>query len=93
MSDQKRNFVPRAPKKPPEKYAKNAPGPWFVTDRCVACIKCTLIVPTVFCLDSSNGGYAYVYRQPIDAEEEADCREAQKQCPLHAIHYRKADKP
>ncbi|TAK56874.1 ferredoxin [Patescibacteria group bacterium] len=80
--------MPRAPKKPPEKYAKNAPGAWCVTDKCVACIKCTLIVPTVFWLDPDNGGYAYVRRQPIDEEEEADCREAQRQCPLHAIQHK-----
>ncbi len=81
-----------APKNPPKKYTKNAPGEWSVTDRCIACIKCTLIVPTVFGLDHENGGYAYILRQPIDSEENDDCREAQRQCPLQAINYRKADK-
>jgi ferredoxin len=83
--------VPKAPRKPPQKYEKNAPGQWFVTDQCFACLACVDILPTVFRLDYSNGGYAFVFRQPETAEEDADCRQAQKACEHHAIHFRKAN--
>lgn len=80
--------MPRAPKKPPEKYPGNAPGPWFVMNNCFACLACVDLAPQVFRLNYGNGGYAYVHEQPKTPEDEEDCRRAQMACEHHAIYRR-----
>ncbi len=66
------------------KYAQNAPGPFYVDDQCIECDLCRETAPANFAR-WDDGGHSYVYKQPDTPEEEALCREALQGCPVEAI--------
>jgi len=65
-------------------YAENVPGPFFVDDRCVYCDMCRTTAPRNFAR-GDHSEYAYVAKQPEDAEEWASCQEAMQDCPAGAV--------
>jgi len=67
-----------------QKVPENVPGLFFVDATCIDCDLCRETAPKNFVrLDDS--GYSYVYHQPANPEEEADCRAAMDECPVEAI--------
>ena len=66
------------------KYAQNAPGPFYVDDQCIDCDLCRETAPANF-TRWDDGGHSSVYKQPDTPEEEALCREALQGCPVEAI--------
>lgn len=66
------------------KYAQNAPGPFYVDDQCIDCDLCRETAPANF-TRWDDGGHSYVHKQPETPEEEALCREALQGCPVEAI--------
>ena len=68
---------------PEHKWPENVPGKFFVDEACIGSQFCVSTAPNHFRM--SEAGYAYVFRQPQTAEEEAQCREALAGCPVAAI--------
>lgn len=66
------------------KYPDNVPGKFYVDDQCIDCDLCRETAPDNF-TRNEDGGYSYVYKQPISPEEETLCREAMEGCPVEAI--------
>ena len=66
------------------KYAQNAPGPFYVDDQCIDCDLCRETAPANF-TRSEDGGHSYVYKQPDTPEERAKCVEAMEGFPVEAI--------
>ena len=66
-----------------ERWPDNAPGRYYVDDRCIDSKLCTAVAPANFVM--SPDGHAYVAKQPATPEEEAACREAMAGCPVAAI--------
>jgi ferredoxin len=55
-----------------------------VDDQCIDCDGCRQTAPHNFTRDEGNG-HSYVFRQPQTAEEEAECAQAMRECPVEAI--------
>lgn len=68
-----------------DKTKKNAPGPYYVDQECIACDACVLVAEKHFKIDE-NESLAYVCRQPQTSDEKALCQEAMEACPVEAIH-------
>jgi ferredoxin len=66
------------------KYAENASGKFYVDNQCIDCDLCRETAPANF-TRHDDGGYSYVFKQPITPEEEAQSREAMEGCPVEAI--------
>jgi len=66
------------------KYSHNVEGAYYVDDQCIDCDLCRETAPNNF-TRSDDEGYSFVYKQPGNAEEEAQCREAMEGCPVEAI--------
>jgi ferredoxin len=66
------------------KYNDNVPGKFYVDDQCIDCDLCRETAPDNF-TRNEDGGYSYVYKQPVNAAEEALCKEAMEGCPVEAI--------
>ena len=66
------------------KFPLNAEGAYYVDDQCIDCDLCRETAPTCF-TRNDDGGYSYVYKQPENSEEEAQCKEAKEGCPVEAI--------
>ena len=67
------------------KYAENVSGKFYCDDQCIDCDLCRETAPANF-RRSDDGGYSYVFKQPITPEEEeALCKEAMEGCPVEAI--------
>ena len=67
-----------------DKHPSNVPGRYYVD--CYTCLDhrlCVEVAPHNFRQDEEHR--AYVYKQPENREEEAQCREALRQCPVAAI--------
>ena len=67
------------------RYAKNAPGKWYVDDSCVDCDLCKEFAISNFKRDNLDGQY-YVSKQPSDQKELKQCLKAKNSCPVNAIH-------
>ena len=67
-----------------DKVEQNVPGPYYVTDDCVACGLCIDTAPENFKF-TDNESFAYVCKQPENDEETAACEEAIDDCPASAI--------
>ncbi|HOE12909.1 MAG TPA: ferredoxin [bacterium] len=67
-----------------EKWEDNAPGPWYVDKSCIVCGLCVELAPNNF-REGKDGDHDVVYKQPENAEELAQCREAKSQCPVESI--------
>jgi ferredoxin len=60
------------------------PGKLYVDSICVDCDACRENAPNNSVTDEDEG-HSYVFSQPKDAEEEAQCGQAVKSCPVEAI--------
>ena len=85
---------PEASKKPPihpntmadreDKNSENIAGKFYVDSQCIDCDLCRETAPNNFAR-SDDEGYSYVFKQPENDEELAQCREAMEGCPVEAI--------
>ena len=66
------------------KYPENVLGRFYVDDQCIDCDLCRETAPANF-TRNEDGGYSYVYKQPVTPEEETVCKEAMEGCPVEAI--------
>jgi ferredoxin len=66
----------------PEKYADNVPGSWYVVDNCIFCGLCSQVASANF---KDADDHDYVYKQPENDAELAECIEASEACPVSAI--------
>jgi ferredoxin len=69
---------------PKSRGEKNLPGKYYVDDQCIACDACVMEAELFFMMDDDEG-LAYVYRQPINKDEEEVCENALAACPVEAI--------
>jgi ferredoxin len=69
---------------PADKLSENVGGKYYVDAQCIDCDVCRVTAPGNF-QRSDSKGYSYVFRQPADAEEDAQCQEAMDCCPVEAI--------
>jgi len=67
-----------------EKNSENIAGKFYVDSQCIDCDLCRETAPNNF-KRSEDEGYSYVFKQPENDEEEAQCREAMEGCPVEAI--------
>jgi ferredoxin len=67
-----------------DKYADNAPGPFYVDRQCILCHLCSDIAPNHF-KESEDGDHDFVHTQPTTDDAIALCLEAMEQCPVEAI--------
>ena len=66
------------------RYEQNVTGHYFVDNQCIDCDLCRETAPKNF-TRWDEGGYSYVFKQPDNPEEEAQCKEAKEGCPVEAI--------
>jgi ferredoxin len=66
------------------KYPDNTPGRFYVDDQCIDCDLCRETAPENF-TRNEDGGYSFVFKQPVTSEEETLCKEAKEGCPVEAI--------
>lgn len=65
-------------------WEENAPGKFFVDKTCIACDACVIAAPENFKMNEDDG-HAFLAKQPLNATEEDQCREAMEGCPVEAI--------
>jgi len=66
------------------RYPDNVTGKFYVDNQCIDCDLCRETAPNNF-TRNDDGGYSYVYKQPENPDEEAQCKEAMEGCPVEAI--------
>jgi ferredoxin len=66
------------------KFPENVPGRYYVDDQCIDCDLCRQAAPKNFKRDEESG-HSFVFQQPQTAEEETQCDEAMRSCPVEAI--------
>lgn len=69
---------------PKDRYAENGAGKWYVDSQCIDCDVCRVTAPANFRREEEKG-FSYVFSQPANPEEEAQCQEAKDSCPVEAI--------
>jgi hypothetical protein len=70
-----------------ERFAKNAPGPWYTTGQCAQCGAPQEAAPELFAPLTDENRDTYFVRQPVTPEEiERACRAAQACC-VSAVRY------
>jgi len=67
-----------------DKVESNVAGKYYVDSNCIDCDVCRETAPENF-MANEDEGYSYVFKQPENAEEEAQCRDAMESCPVEAI--------
>lgn len=67
-----------------DKNVENITGKFYVDSQCIDCDLCRETAPNNF-TRAEDEGYSYVFKQPINAEELAQSREAMEGCPVEAI--------
>ena len=67
-----------------DRLAENVSGKFYVDSQCIDCDVCRVTAPNNFRRDEAKG-YSYVFLQPENAEEQAQCEEAMDSCPVEAI--------
>jgi ferredoxin len=67
-----------------DKNQENVTGKFYVDSQCIDCDLCRETAPNNF-TRSDDEGYSYVFKQPENDEERAQCREAMEGCPVEAI--------
>jgi len=67
-----------------DKVESNAPGKYYVDSNCIDCDVCRETAPENF-IANEDEGYSYVFKQPQNDEEEAQCQDAMESCPVEAI--------
>jgi ferredoxin len=66
------------------RYPENVPGKYYVDNQCIDCDLCRETAPDNF-KRNDDGGYSFVFKQPVSPEEEGRCKEAKEGCPVEAI--------
>jgi glyoxylase-like metal-dependent hydrolase (beta-lactamase superfamily II) len=66
-----------------ERHPDNAPGDWYVDDRCVACDVARQHAPDL--ITSTDGGQSVITRQPATPDEEMALWRAALACPTRSI--------
>jgi len=61
---------------------ENVPGPYFTDRKCLNCGMCVQLAPENF---GQGDYYAYVQKQPENAQETEACAAAKMSCPVEAI--------
>jgi ferredoxin len=69
---------------PKDRLPENKSGRYYVDRQCIDCDVCRDIAKDNFTRQSARG-YSYVYKQPVNSDEDALCREALETCPVDAI--------
>jgi len=69
---------------PNDKWETNVAGKWYTDKQCILCSLCMELAPNNF-KEAESGDHDFVYKQPENEEEEAQCIEAMEQCPVEAI--------
>jgi ferredoxin len=69
---------------PTDKVEDNVAGKYYVDSNCIDCDVCRETAPNNFRANEDEG-YSYVFKQPENDEEEAQCQEALESCPVEAI--------
>jgi ferredoxin len=67
-----------------DRFEDNVAGKWYVDRQCILCSLCSELAPKNF-KESPTGDHDHVFKQPENADEEAQCKEAMDQCPVEAI--------
>ena len=67
-----------------DKNVENVPGKFYVDSQCIDCDLCRETAPNNF-TRADDEGYSFVFKQPANADEEAQCIEAMEGCPVEAI--------
>ena len=67
-----------------DRYEDNIEGKYFVDEQCIDCDLCREVASDNFKRNEAEG-YSYVYKQPVNEEEEQLCKEALEGCPVEAI--------
>jgi ferredoxin len=67
-----------------DKNVENVPGKFYVDSQCIDCDLCRETAPNNF-TRADDEGYSFVFKQPENPEEEAQCVEAMEGCPVEAI--------
>lgn len=67
-----------------EKHPLNVPGKFYNDLTCIDCGLCPDLAPDLFTRDD-EGGYSYLYRQPVGKEEVALAQEVLEECPTESI--------
>jgi ferredoxin len=65
------------------KWPENVAGKFYVDQSCIATKYCIAVAPENFAMTDS--GHSYVKRQPGTPEQEEQCAEAVRGCPVFAI--------
>lgn len=66
------------------RYPDNITGKFYVDRECIDCDLCRETAPDNF-TRNEDGGYSFVFKQPVTEQEEARCKEAMEGCPVEAI--------
>jgi len=66
------------------KVPENAEGRFYVDRSCIYCELCVLTAPKNF-IEINAAGWAAVFKQPENPEEEKACLEAKDGCPTKSI--------
>ena len=67
-----------------DKPPQNVPGPYYVDATCIDCDLCRNAAPQ-FLTRYDEGGFTYVYRQPVGSEEIGQAEAARLLCPTDSI--------
>lgn len=66
------------------KTVGNAPGKYYIDERCIGCALCHETAPDHFKTNDEEG-CGFVFRQPETPEEERLCMTARDACPMDAV--------
>lgn len=66
------------------KVPDSVPGKFYVDTQCIDCNLCRDTAPANF-RQNEAAGFSFVYKQPENDAEEAQCKEAKDACPVEAI--------
>jgi ferredoxin len=66
------------------KWEDNVPGRFYVDKECILCSVCSDAAPNNFRI-SKQEDHDFVYKQPVNDAEVAQCHEAMENCPVEAI--------
>lgn len=66
------------------RYPENIAGAYYVDNQCIDCDLCRETAPNSF-KRNDDGGYSFVYNQPMTSEEQKLAKEAMEGCPVEAI--------
>jgi len=67
-----------------QRYEDNVSGTWYVDKKCILCSVCSEAAPNNF-KESGEGDHDFVFKQPENEKEVAQCEEAMAACPVEAI--------